>query len=39
MIRLYETALSGNCHKVRMPLSMLGLPYERLLWMSLAANI
>jgi glutathione S-transferase len=30
MIRLYETALSGNCHKVRMLLSMLGLPYERI---------
>lgn len=29
MIRLHETALSGNCHKVRMLLSMLGLPYER----------
>lgn len=29
MIRLHETALSGNCHKVRMLLSMLGLPYGR----------
>lgn len=29
MIRLHETALSGNCHKVRVLLSMLGLPYER----------
>lgn len=28
MIQLYEVALSGNCHKVRMLLSMLGLPYE-----------
>jgi glutathione S-transferase len=28
MIRLYEVALSGNCHKVRLLLSMLGLPYE-----------
>ena len=28
MIKLYEVALSGNCHKVRMLLSMLGLPYE-----------
>jgi len=30
MIQLHEVALSGNCHKVRMLLSMLGLPYERL---------
>lgn len=28
MIKLYEFALSGNCHKVRLLLSMLGLPYE-----------
>lgn len=28
MIQLYEVALSGNCHKVRMLLSLLGLPYE-----------
>lgn len=28
MIQLHEVALSGNCHKVRMLLSMLGLPYE-----------
>lgn len=28
IIKLYEFALSGNCHKVRMLLSMLGLPYE-----------
>lgn len=28
MILLHEVALSGNCHKVRMLLSMLGLPYE-----------
>ncbi|MEW6590253.1 MAG: glutathione S-transferase family protein [Pseudomonadota bacterium] len=28
MIRLHEVALSGNCHKVRMLLSILGLPYE-----------
>ena len=28
MIKLYEIALSGNCHKVRMLLSMLGIPYE-----------
>lgn len=29
MIQLYEIALSGNCHKARMMLSMLGLPYEK----------
>jgi glutathione S-transferase len=34
MIQLYEVALSGNCHKVRMLLSMLGLPYE-----SVAVNL
>lgn len=28
MIRLHEVALSGNCHKVRMLLSILGLPYK-----------
>lgn len=28
MIKLYEVALSGNSHKARMLLSMLGLPYE-----------
>jgi glutathione S-transferase len=28
MIKLYEVALSGNCHKVRLLLSMLGLSYE-----------
>ncbi len=28
MIRLYDSALSGNCHKVRMLLSFLGLQYE-----------
>jgi glutathione S-transferase len=27
MLKLYEFALSGNCHKVRLLLSMLGLPY------------
>jgi len=27
MIELYEFALSGNCHKVRLMLSLLGLPY------------
>lgn len=34
MIQLHEVALSGNCHKVRMLLSMLGLPYE-----SVAVNL
>ncbi|WP_373975542.1 glutathione S-transferase family protein [Chitinibacter sp. SCUT-21] len=28
MIQLYEFALSGNCHKVRLMLSLLGIPYE-----------
>jgi len=28
MIKLYEFALSGNCHKVRLMLSMLDLRYE-----------
>lgn len=28
MIKLYDSALSGNCHKVRMMLGILGLPYE-----------
>jgi len=28
VIKLHEIALSGNCHKVRMLLSMLGLSYE-----------
>jgi glutathione S-transferase len=28
MIKLYEVALSGNCHKARMLLSILGMPYE-----------
>jgi glutathione S-transferase len=28
MIQLHEVALSGNCHKVRMLLSILGLRYE-----------
>lgn len=28
MLTLYEFALSGNCHKVRLLLSMLGLPYR-----------
>lgn len=34
MIKLYEAALSGNCHKARMLLSMLGLPYD-----SVAVNL
>ncbi len=29
MIRLYDFELSGNAHKVRNQLSLLGLPYER----------
>ncbi|WP_157669770.1 glutathione S-transferase family protein [Chitinibacter sp. GC72] len=28
MIQLYEFALSGNCHKVRLMLSLLGIPYQ-----------
>jgi glutathione S-transferase len=28
MITLYEFALSGNCHKIRLMLSMLGLEYQ-----------
>jgi len=28
MMKLHEVALSGNCHKVRLLLSMLGLSYE-----------
>jgi glutathione S-transferase len=28
MIRLYDIAVSGNCHKVRLMLSLLGLAYE-----------
>jgi glutathione S-transferase len=31
MITLYEFAASGNCHKVRLLLSLLDLPYERVL--------
>jgi glutathione S-transferase len=37
MIQLHEVALSGNCHKVRLLLSLLGLPYESLA-VSLAAG-
>ncbi|NJM73550.1 MAG: glutathione S-transferase family protein [Scytonema sp. RU_4_4] len=29
MIKLYDVNLSGNCHKVRLMLSLLGLEYER----------
>ena len=28
MIELYEFTLSGNCHKVRLMLSLLGIPYK-----------
>lgn len=28
MITLYDMALSGNCHKIRLMLSLLGLPYQ-----------
>ena len=28
MIKLYDSALSGNCHKVRMALGFLGMPSE-----------
>jgi glutathione S-transferase len=28
MIKLYDAALSGNCHKVRLMLSLLGLDYQ-----------
>ncbi|WP_028450179.1 glutathione S-transferase family protein [Chitinibacter tainanensis] len=28
MIQLYEFALSGNCHKVRLMLALLGIPYQ-----------
>lgn len=30
MIELYEFALSGNCHKIRLMLSILGLDYQRI---------
>lgn len=29
MIKLYDVELSGNCHKVRLTLSLLGLQYEQ----------
>ena len=28
MITLYEFALSGNCHKIRLLLSLIGLRYQ-----------
>lgn len=31
MITLYEFALSGNCHKIRLMLSLLGLEYKSIL--------
>lgn len=31
MITLYEFALSGNCHKIRLMLSLLGLDYQGLI--------
>jgi len=30
MIKLYDSALSGNCHKVRMMLGFLGLAHEKI---------
>lgn len=30
VIKLYDSALSGNCHKVRMMLGFLELPYEKI---------
>jgi glutathione S-transferase len=29
MIKLYDTAVSGHCHRVRLFLSLLGLPYNK----------
>jgi glutathione S-transferase len=29
MIKLYDTGVSGHCHRVRLLLSLLGLPYNR----------
>ncbi len=28
MIKVYDTPVSGNCHKARLMLSLLGLDYE-----------
>ncbi|MGE0026496.1 MAG: glutathione S-transferase family protein [Thermoleophilia bacterium] len=30
MLRLYDNAVSGNCYKVRLILSRLGIPFERI---------
>lgn len=30
MLRLYDSALSGNCYKVRLLLTLLGIPFERI---------
>ena len=30
MLRLYNSQLSGNCYKVRLLLTMLGIPFERI---------
>lgn len=35
MIKLYDMPLSGNCHKIRLMLSFLGLPYQTI---NLAGN-
>ncbi|KGF78039.1 glutathione S-transferase, partial [Massilia sp. JS1662] len=29
MLRLYDSRFSGNCWKIRILLSQLGIPYER----------
>ena len=30
MLKLYDTPISGNCHKVRLMLSILGIEYEKI---------
>ncbi len=30
MLKLYDVPISGNCQKVRMMLSMLGIEYEKI---------
>jgi len=30
MLKLYDVPLSGNCHKVRLMLSLLGVEYEKI---------
>ena len=30
MLRLYNSQLSGNCYKVRLLLTLLGIPFERI---------